>query len=89
MSPQKTQMIERAEAALRAMGFAEVRVRHHEIGPLARIEVPATEIEKLMILETIEAAETSLRRIGYAEVTVDERGYRRGSLNSAAYESSS
>ena len=89
VSPQKTQMIERAEAALRAMGFVEVRVRHHEIGPLARIEVPATEIEKLMILETIGAAEASLKRIGYAEVTVDERGYRRGSLNSAAYESSS
>ena len=89
VSPQKTQMIERAEAALRAMGFVEVRVRHHEIGPLARIEVPATEIEKLMILETIGAAEASLKRIGYTEVTVDERGYRRGSLNSAAYESSS
>ena len=89
VSPQKTQMIERAEAALRAMGFAEVRVRHHETGPLARIEVPATEIERLMTLETIEAAETSLKRIGYAEVTVDERGHRRGSLNLAAYESSS
>ena len=89
VSPQKTQMIERAEAALRAMGFVEVRVRHHEIGPLARIEVPATEIEKLMTLETIGAAEASLKRIGYAEVTVDERGYRRGSLNSAVYESSS
>ena len=89
VSPQKTQMIERAEAALRAMGFVEVRVRHHEIGPLARIEVPATEIEKLMTLETIGAAEASLKRIGYAKVTVDERGYRRGSLNSAAYESSS
>ena len=89
VSPQKTQMIERAEAALRAMGFVEVRVRHHEIGPLARIEVPATEIEKLMTLETIGAAEASLKRIGYAKVTVDERGYRRGSLNSAVYESSS
>ena len=82
-------MIERAEAALHAMGFAEVRVRHHEIGPLARIEVPATEIERLMTWETIEAAETSLKRIGYAEVTVDKQGYRRGSLNAAAYESSS
>lgn len=89
VSPKKIQMIERAEATLHAMGFAEVRVRHHEMGPLARIEVPATEMERLMVPETIEAAEASLKGIGYAKVVVDKRGYRRGSLSVAAYESTS
>ena len=89
VTPSKTQMIERAEAALHAMGFAEVRVRHHEMGPLARIEVPVTELERLKAPETIEAIETSLKGIGYAEVVVDERGYRRGSLSVATYESTS
>ncbi len=89
VNPNKTQMIERAEAALHAMGFAEVRVRHHEMGPLARIEVPVTEVERLRTPETIKAIETSLKGIGYAEVVVDERGYRRGSLNVATYESTS
>ena len=89
VNPNKTQMIERAEAALHAMGFAEVRVRHHEMGPLARIEVPVTEVERLKAPETIEAVETSLKGIGYAEVVVDERGYRRGSLSVATYESTS
>ena len=89
VNPNKTQMIERAEAALHAMGFAEVRVRHHEMGPLARIEVPVTEVERLRAPETIEAVETSLKGIGYAEVVVAEGGYRRGSLNVATYESTS
>jgi len=89
VSREKIHMIEQAEAALHEMGFQEVRVRHHEMGPLARIEVPVTEVERLMSSETIEAVEASLKRIGYAEVTVDEHGYRRGSLNVATYESSS
>ena len=85
VTPKKTQMIERAEAALHAMGFAEVRVRHHEMGPLARIEVPVVELERLTAPETIETVEASLKGIGYTEVTVDERGYRRGSLNATAH----
>jgi len=89
VSREKIHMIEQAEAALHAMGFQEVRVRHHEMGPLARIEVPVTEVERLMSSETIETVEASLKGIGYAEVTVDEHGYRRGSLNVATYESSS
>ncbi len=89
VTPNKTQMIERAEAALHAMGFAEVRVRHHEMGPLARIEVPVTEVESLRAPETIEALVASLKGIGYAEVVVDERGYRRGSLSVATCESTS
>ena len=89
VNPKKTQMIEEAEAALHAMGFAEVRVRHHEMGPLASIEVPATEMERLRVPETIEALEASLKGIGYVKVAVDKRGYRRGSLNVAAYESTS
>jgi PP-loop superfamily ATP-utilizing enzyme len=59
------------------------------MGPLARIEVPVTEVERLMSSETIETVEASLKGIGYAEVTVDEHGYRRGSLNVTTYESSS
>ncbi len=89
VSREKIHMIEQAEAALHEMGFQEVRVRHHEMGPLARIEVPLIELERLKAPETIETVEASLKGIGYAEVTVDEHGYRRGSLNVATYESSS
>jgi len=85
VSAEKTRMIEQAEMMLREMGFAEVRVRHHEAGPLARIEVPVDEIAKLKATETFDALEASLKEIGYARVSVDERGYRRGSLNVATH----
>ena len=87
VSREKIDMIEQAEAVLHEMGFQEVRVRHHEMGPLARIEVPWIELERLTAPETIGAVETSLKGIGYAEVAVDKRGYRRGSLNVAKHES--
>ena len=76
-------MIEQAENMLRDLGFAEVRVRHHqggEGGPKARIEVGKDELERLRD-ETFGRAEASLKAIGYNTVEVDARGYRRGSLN--------
>ena len=42
VTPEKLAQIESAEAALRALGFADLRVRHH--GDLARIELPATDL---------------------------------------------
>jgi len=82
-------MIEQAEVILRELGFSEVRVRHHEAGPVALIEVPAEVIGKLNGTETFDSVEASLKAIGYARVMVDERGYRRGSLNIVAHASSS
>ena len=42
VTPEKLAQIESAEAALRALGFADLRVRHH--GDIARIELPATDL---------------------------------------------
>ena len=39
VTPEKLAQIDTAEAALRALGFADLRVRHH--GDVARIELPA------------------------------------------------
>lgn len=70
-----------AERALRGLGFAEVRVRHH--GTLASIEVPATEIERLVQPATREAVLQALVPLGFSHVTLDLRGFRSGSLNEA------
>lgn len=68
-----------AEEILRAQGFRLVRVRHH--GNLARIEVPAADIPRLLD-DTLRADLTAkLREIGYRYVTVDLQGYRTGSMN--------
>jgi uncharacterized protein len=83
VTAEKVGMIEQAENVLRDLGFREVRVRHHEVGPMARIEVAPGELERLRQPETSGPVGASLRGIGYAEVQIDAQGYRRGSLNPA------
>jgi len=71
------QQIERSEKALRALGFGQLRVRHHDT--VARIEVAPEDFEKVLLhREEIDAA---LREAGYGYVTLDLRGFRSGSLN--------
>src|SRR4029077_17882234 len=50
VTPEKLQMIELAEYALRDLGFHDVRVRHHELQKqnLARIEVGQAEMRKFL-----------------------------------------
>lgn len=69
--------VERAEAALRHLGFAELRVRHH--GDVARIEVPEPDIEAVVakrgdVVAAVVAA-------GYRWATLDLAGLRRGGFN--------
>lgn len=68
-----------AESALKAMGFAEVRVRHH--GPVARIEVPASEFDRAMELR--EAIGRAVRAAGFRFVALDLDGLRSGGANRA------
>src|SRR6185436_1668730 len=46
ITPEKLKQIEHAEAFLHSLGFRECRVRHHN--NLARIELPANQIEKVL-----------------------------------------
>ncbi|HXN91164.1 MAG TPA: ATP-dependent sacrificial sulfur transferase LarE [Candidatus Sulfotelmatobacter sp.] len=71
--------IEAAEAAVKALGFRQVRVRHH--GDVARIEVDAEEIPRL--IESRELVAGAVREAGYRFVSVDLDGYTTGSLNRA------
>jgi len=69
--------IEAAEAALKALGFRQVRVRHH--GDVARIEVDGVDIPRLM--ERREEVSAAVRDAGYKFVAADLDGYSTGSLN--------
>ena len=75
----KLRMIERAEEALRALGFRVCRVRHHD--DLARIEVGRDELGHALESEVSAAIVAALKEIGYRFVTIDLQGYRTGSLN--------
>ena len=69
--------IESAEAAIKALGFSQVRVRHH--GDVARIEVEPAEIARLVTERARVVA--ALRSAGYRFVSLDLEGYASGSLN--------
>lgn len=69
--------VERAEAGLRALGFGELRVRHH--GEVARIEVPDFELEAVVAKRSEVVA--AVRAAGYRWVTLDLDGLRSGGFN--------
>ena len=78
---QKLSMIDRAEMALKALGFRQVRVRHH--GDVARIEISADEMALALNLEMSRKISDSIKPLGFKYVALDLEGYRTGSLNDA------
>jgi uncharacterized protein len=73
--------IERAESAVRELGFRQFRVRAH--GELARVEVAPEELSRALQIDLAQAIALRLREAGFSYVTLDLEGYRQGSLNAA------
>ncbi|MBI3448109.1 MAG: ATP-dependent sacrificial sulfur transferase LarE [Acidobacteria bacterium] len=71
--------VERAEAALRAEGFRQVRVRDH--GEIARVECLPGDFERLLDPQRRERVTAAIRAAGFRFVCADLAGYRSGSLN--------
>ncbi|MDY7104433.1 MAG: ATP-dependent sacrificial sulfur transferase LarE [Actinomycetota bacterium] len=71
--------VEAAEAGLRALGFGELRVRHHR--DVARIEVPVDRLGD--VLDRRDAVLAAVHDAGYRYVTLDLDGLRSGNLNEA------
>jgi uncharacterized protein len=69
--------VETAEAALRALGFGQLRVRHH--GDTARLEVEPAAL--LSVVERREHVVAAVRGAGFTFVALDLEGFRTGSLN--------
>jgi uncharacterized protein len=75
----KLRRIERAEDALRALGFRLLRVRDH--GELARIEISPDDFARLLDPDVRAAIVAALKEAGYLYVSMDLQGYRRGAMN--------
>jgi uncharacterized protein len=71
--------VEQAEEALHALGFPQVRVRHH--GDLARIEIARPDLPRALSLETLDRITAALKPLGFLYITLDTQGYRSGSMN--------
>jgi uncharacterized protein len=79
VTAEKLQTIERAENALRQLGFRVCRVRHH--GDLARVELGRDEMARAIVPDVAAAIVRDLKEAGYRYVSLDLQGYRTGSLN--------
>lgn len=75
----KLRQIESAESVLLEAGFPVNRVRHY--GDLARVEVPASEVERLS--DFAEVIQEQLLKLGFSRVEFDQEGLVSGKLNRA------
>ena len=81
VTPERVQRIDQAEDYLRnTFGINELRVRL-ESNELARIEVPETEIDRLLSPPARQEIRNRLHELGFRYVTLDLDGFRSGSLN--------
>lgn len=74
---EKLTRIDRAESALKALGFRQCRVRDH--GTVARLEVEAALLPRL--LEIRDQVTQAVKNAGFNYVSVDLEGFRSGSMN--------
>lgn len=75
----KLRQIERAEHAVRKLGFRVCRVRHHD--DLARLELDPSELPRALEPSVRALLVRDVKAAGYRHVTIDLQGYRTGSLN--------
>jgi pyridinium-3,5-biscarboxylic acid mononucleotide sulfurtransferase len=79
VTPDKLARIGRAEQALRALGFRQLRVRH--FADRARVEIAPDELGRVTAEGLAGRIEADLVALGFPTVEIDPRGYRSGSLN--------
>ena len=81
VTPERLALVDRAEAALRELGFRQFRVRLHD--NLARVEIAPAELPRALTSEMAAVINERLKAAGFLYVALDLEGYRQGSLNDA------
>jgi len=81
VDPSTLDRVDRAERAARALGYRELRVRHH--GDLGRLELGAPELERALEPGESTALEAAIRSAGYERAEIDREPFRSGRLNDA------
>ncbi len=79
VTPDRLTQVEQAEDFLHQLGFARVRVRHHDT--LARIEFDQQDLPRALHPEILHRVSRALKSYGFTFVSVDAEGYRSGSMN--------
>lgn len=79
VTPELLARIERGEEAVRALGFPVCRVRAHAGGTVARLELPAAELDRAGGVR--DALDTALRAAGFEFCALDLQGFGSGRMN--------
>jgi len=83
VTPERLHQVEEGEARLRALGFSQVRLRHH--GDLARIEIAPDEMPRALDADMTKRLTAAIKPLGFRWVSLDLDGYRMGSLNEVLF----
>ncbi len=78
VTPEKLRQIDQAEQAVKALGFSDVRVRHH--GDIARVELPVGELPRAVDPQVRARLLAALRRAGFRWATLDLAGIQSGAF---------
>lgn len=81
VTPEHLAQVEQAEDALRSLGFAGFRVRHH--GQVARIELPEDQLHQTLEPGVRQAIVSAVEHAGFLFAAIDLAGFRSGSGNIA------
>jgi uncharacterized protein len=79
VEPETLAQIDRAELAVKALGYSVLRVRHY--GERGRVELGAAELPRALTAEGRAAVVAAVRSAGYSIVEIAEEPFRSGSLN--------
>jgi pyridinium-3,5-biscarboxylic acid mononucleotide sulfurtransferase len=78
VTPAKLRQIERAESALRQLGFGDLRVRHHD--DVARVELPAADLVRAVADPLRTKVLAAVRGAGFRFVALDLAGIQSGAF---------
>jgi pyridinium-3,5-biscarboxylic acid mononucleotide sulfurtransferase len=79
LSRLRIERISKGEKLLAQAGFKYFRLRDHT--SVARIELPADQISRILAYPNLTALVNNLKKLGYIYVCVDLEGYRTGSMD--------
>lgn len=79
ITPERLRRVDRFEDGLRALGFAQMRVRFHDT--IARLELDVPDLARVCEPGVRERVVALGKELGFAYVALDLAGFRSGSLN--------
>ena len=77
VTPAKLRQVDRAESAVRGLGFTDARVRHH--GEIARLELPVADLPRA-VSEVRDALLAAVKSAGFRFVSLDLAGIQSGAF---------